>query len=411
MSREGKCSRRLPTAALPIFRPLQELERSISETRSIYHEGRDLREVWYNKNVLVVVHVYIFPSPRPLVSFLFIKQLHIHSPGSNTLSSKAHSFSHSLDQLLLHYLPTTTTLSSNKRLLHSLHFLQHNTYTMRFQLLAIPVLAAIAEAAAISSKPSSVCTTCPVTLQNTEAAISSVLSQMAAQSPKAVLTTTSITGSPVASTAVAKMSTTAAPSSSKPTVGSSSSKPTSTSTKASSVSSSSKKRQRRAATTTAATSVSSSAPASNPAVCTPLPNYGYTYAPANPSPSAFLKDSTLRAQYMSAAVPANYVWRFAGFYASVSQAGYLFYTELSTYSPTQCASICDNNANCKGFNIYFERSPKLAPGEGCVNPAAQVNVKCAFYSTVVSEANAVNVGSWRSSFNVLITGGNGYSKM
>jgi hypothetical protein len=114
---------------------------------------------------------------------------------------------------------------------------------------------------------------------------------------------------------------------------------------------------------------------------------------------------------MSATVPTNYTWRFAGFYASVSQAGYLFYTELSSYSPTQCASICDGNANCKGFNIYFERSPKLAPGEGCVNPAAQVNVKCAFYSTVVSEANAVNVGSWRSSFNVLITGGNGYSKM
>jgi len=142
-----------------------------------------------------------------------------------------------------------------------------------------------------------------------------------------------------------------------------------------------------------------------------MPNFGYTYTPTNAAPSAFLKDSTLRSQYMSAAVPSNYVWRFAGFYASLSQPGYLSYTELSSYSPSQCAAICDANSNCKGFNIYFERSPKLVPGEGCTNPAAQVNVKCAFYSSLVSEANAVNVGSWRASFNVVITGGNGYAKM
>ncbi|CAD0051240.1 unnamed protein product [Aureobasidium pullulans] len=129
-----------------------------------------------------------------------------------------------------------------------------------------------------------------------------------------------------------------------------------------------------------------------------------------PRPSAFLKDSTLRSQYMSANVPTNYTWRFAGFYASQSQPGYMFYTELSAYSPTQCASICDGNAQCKGFNIYFERSPKQLPGDGCSNPAPQVNVRCAFYSTAVSEANAVNVGSWRSSFNVVITGANGYTK-
>ncbi|KAG9725740.1 hypothetical protein KCU73_g13078, partial [Aureobasidium melanogenum] len=271
---------------------------------------------------------------------------------------------------------------------------------MRFELFALPVLAAIAEAAAISSKPSSVCTTCPVTIQNTDAAISSVLSLMSAQSPRAVLTTTSITGSPVAATAVAKMSTTA-PTSAKPTASSTTSK--------ASTSTSSKKRQRRAATTTSSV-VASSTPAANGA-CSSMPNYGYTYTPSNPAPSAFLKDSTLHAPYMSASVPANYVWRFAGFYASVSQAGYMFYTELSSYSPAQCAAICDANTACKGFNIYFERSPQLVPGNGCTNPAPQVDVKCAFYSTAVSEANAVNIGSWRSSFNVVITGGNGYTKM
>ncbi|CAD0082773.1 unnamed protein product [Aureobasidium vineae] len=269
---------------------------------------------------------------------------------------------------------------------------------MRFELFALPVLAAIAEAAAISSKPSSVCTTCPVTIQNTDSAIASILSQMAAQSPKAVLTTTSITGSPVAATAVAKMSTTA-PTSAKPTAASTTSK--------AKTSTSSKKRQRRAATT----SSSVAAATTSAAACSSMPNFGYTYTPSNAAPSAFLKDSTLRSQYMSATVPSNYVWRFAGFYASVSQAGYMFYTELSSYSPTQCAAICDANTACKGFNIYFERVPKLTPGDGCTNPAPQVDVKCAFYSTAVSEANAVNVGSWRSSFNVVITGANGYTKM
>ncbi|KAH0367137.1 hypothetical protein KCU65_g4838, partial [Aureobasidium melanogenum] len=270
---------------------------------------------------------------------------------------------------------------------------------MRFEIFALPVLAAIAEAAAISSRPSSVCTTCPVTIQNTDAAISSVLSQMSAQSPRAVLTTTSITGSPVAATAVAKMSTTVPPSA-KPTAASTTSK----------TSTSSKKHQRRVVTSTSSSVVASSTPAAN-GVCSQMPSFGYTYTPSNPSPSAFLKDSTLRAQYMSASVPSNYVWRFAGFYASISQAGYMFYTELSSYSPAQCAAICDANTACKGFNIYFERSPSLAPGSGCTNPAPQVDVKCAFYSTAVSEANAVNIGSWRSSFNVVITGGNGYTKM
>lgn len=271
---------------------------------------------------------------------------------------------------------------------------------MRFELFALPVLAAIAEAAAISSKPSSVCTTCPVTIQNTDSAIASVLSQMSLQSPKAVLTTTSITGSPVAATAVAKMSTTA-PTSAKATS-------SSTISKTSSSSSSSSKRHQRRATSTSS-SVAASATPDNGA-CSSMPNYGYTYTPSNPAPSAFLKDSTLRAQYMSASVPANYTWRFAGFYASVSQAGYMFYTELSSYSPAQCAAICDANSACKGFNIYFERAPQLVPGNGCTNPAPQVDVKCAFYSTAVSEANAVNIGSWRSSFNVVITGGNGYTK-
>lgn len=113
---------------------------------------------------------------------------------------------------------------------------------------------------------------------------------------------------------------------------------------------------------------------------------------------------------MSATVPSNYVWRYAGFYASLSQPGYLFYTELSSYNTTQCAAICDANTACKGFNIYFERTPSLLPGDGCANPAPQVGVKCGFYGQAISEANAVNVGSWRSSFAVVITGANGYAK-
>ncbi|KAK6005861.1 hypothetical protein QM012_007503 [Aureobasidium pullulans] len=329
------------------------------------------------------MRVEIFERSDVPVDYSVIKQLYTHSQYQYTLFQ---------DQaLVILYNNHHYTLSND-------YYTHYNTITMRFELFALPVLAAIAEAAAISSKPSSVCTTCPVTIQNTDAAISSVLSVMSAQSPKAVLTTTSITGSPVAATAVAKMSTTA-PTSAKPTASSTSSK----------TSTSSKKRQRRAATSTTSSVVASSTPTNG--ACSSMPNYGYTYTPSNPAPSAFLKDSTLRAQYMSAAVPANYVWRYAGFYASISQAGYMFYTELSSYSPSQCAAICDANSACKGFNIYFERSPQLVPGDGCVNPAPQVDVKCAFYSTAVSEANAVNIGSWRSSFNVVITGGNGYTKM
>jgi hypothetical protein len=45
MSRESRCSGRNLRASPPSFRPLEELERSICETRPIYHEGRDLRGV------------------------------------------------------------------------------------------------------------------------------------------------------------------------------------------------------------------------------------------------------------------------------------------------------------------------------------------------------------------------------
>ena len=84
---------------------------------------------------------------------------------------------------------------------------------------------------------------------------------------------------------------------------------------------------------------------------------------------------------------------------------------LTSYSPSQCASYCNQVSNCLGFNIYYERDPSLNPGAACPNPASQTNIKCTLYGSQVSAASATNTGQYRAQFHVVIAGSNGYNRI
>lgn len=91
-----------------------------------------------------------------------------------------------------------------------------------------------------------------------------------------------------------------------------------------------------------------------------------------------------------------------------SSYGYLGFTNLDSYDSEKCASKCNAISGCAAFNLYFERDPQKDPGTGCENPASTTNIKCVFWGGPVTSANANNAGQWRSNFQVVIAGSNGY---
>lgn len=63
----------------------------------------------------------------------------------------------------------------------------------------------------------------------------------------------------------------------------------------------------------------------------------------------------------------------------------------------------DATANCVFANIYYEKDPDKNN-----NPVDII--KCALYSMAQTNVTATNIGQWRGSFHVLVTGSNGYNK-
>lgn len=144
--------------------------------------------------------------------------------------------------------------------------------------------------------------------------------------------------------------------------------------------------------------------------CATQPAGQYKYVPTDSSAPGFLADKVLYSAALAETAPSGYDWSFAGFYASVNQAGYMGYTDLTGYNASQCSAVCDQWTGCKGFVVYFERNPTLYPAVGCSDPSMQTMVRCALYSQAVDSKYASNIGQWRSDFAVVISGSNGYNK-
>ncbi|KAF3920984.1 hypothetical protein ABW20_dc0103641 [Dactylellina cionopaga] len=105
-----------------------------------------------------------------------------------------------------------------------------------------------------------------------------------------------------------------------------------------------------------------------------------------------------------------YTKAFDGLKGSVNQIGYRGLTTISSYSIANCKTLCDNKAQCLGFNLYVERDPSLDPGVGCPNPSPITNYKCTLWSFPFLAGAADNTGETRKDFKVVIAASVGYVK-
>jgi hypothetical protein len=111
-----------------------------------------------------------------------------------------------------------------------------------------------------------------------------------------------------------------------------------------------------------------------------------------------------------AVTPDKFTQTFVNKQASLEGCGYLGYTPYDTYNVAQAAQDCLNKDGCRGFNIYYERDPSVTPDyTDCKNPASTTVIKAAFFGNTVSPSGATNVGQYRSDFQVIIAGSNGYA--
>ncbi|KAG8628144.1 hypothetical protein KVT40_004017 [Elsinoe batatas] len=155
--------------------------------------------------------------------------------------------------------------------------------------------------------------------------------------------------------------------------------------------------------------------------CAPQPD-GYGQNITNPDTvdnwMAYAPFQQLASQ---AATPSGYVKTFNNMNASASASSYMGLWTLKSYSPSDCAAICNNNTGCTSFNIFIERDPSLNPckndstaytpwGYWCPLPSSITNYKCTLWGSNLDASVVTNAGGWRGDFNVVITGSNGYDK-
>ncbi|KAH0334374.1 hypothetical protein KCU81_g9484, partial [Aureobasidium melanogenum] len=142
--------------------------------------------------------------------------------------------------------------------------------------------------------------------------------------------------------------------------------------------------------------------------CLPQPS-GIDHKSSEDTAQAFLRDPYYANIAKSASTPQGYTTTFMNLNASNNAYGYLGYSLLQQYDVEACAAKCDEISVCQAENIYFERDPGLEPDSpSCANPASTTQIKCVLWSGPVTVENAVNTGQWRNSFQVAITGSNGY---
>ena len=101
----------------------------------------------------------------------------------------------------------------------------------------------------------------------------------------------------------------------------------------------------------------------------------------------------LRQTARKAATPAGYTVSFVDSVGAIQDEGYMTYHFLqsSTYDPTQCAALCNAQAGCQAFNIYYARDPMYDQGVDCLDPPPVTNIKCALYAQAVIPKSATNV--------------------
>ncbi|KAL8775266.1 MAG: hypothetical protein Q9209_000272 [Squamulea sp. 1 TL-2023] len=126
---------------------------------------------------------------------------------------------------------------------------------------------------------------------------------------------------------------------------------------------------------------------------------------------AFRTNPDLQALATNAPTPDGYSQAFSNLDGSLSASKYMGLRTLKQFDTLGCASLCDQADGCEAFNLYIERDPTLDPNANdCPNPPSLTNYKCTLWGAPVVAQQANNKGQWRNSFEVVITGSNGYNK-
>lgn len=113
----------------------------------------------------------------------------------------------------------------------------------------------------------------------------------------------------------------------------------------------------------------------------------------------------------NAITPDGYSRAFVNLQGATAGSNYLMLYTLKSYDTLTCQSKCDQDDRCVAFNVYVERDPSLDPNaQNCPNPPSTVNYKCTTFGVPISPEGASNTGQSRDSFQVVMTGSNGYNK-
>ncbi|KAI9783197.1 MAG: hypothetical protein M1839_004037 [Geoglossum umbratile] len=145
--------------------------------------------------------------------------------------------------------------------------------------------------------------------------------------------------------------------------------------------------------------------------CEPQPP-GSGSVPNPDTPVAFLALADFPTLAESAVTPPGYTKSFSNLQGSTGELGYMGLYTLTSYDVAKCAQKCNAAYPCQAFNIYFERDPTVDPSydDTCPNPPSLTNIKCTLWGYPVFAETAKNTGQWRSQFQVVIAGSNGYNK-
>ena len=169
--------------------------------------------------------------------------------------------------------------------------------------------------------------------------------------------------------------------------------------------------------------------------CGPQPT-GYGPLPTDDTKEGFYGSPAihdLSALAPAPKTPTNYTRAFSLAEASYTGSTYLGHFELHAYSPEACAARCNTYGSelnephlettteasvssgpespeqpCKGFNIYFERSPSIHLGPECKTASSRTLIKCALWGEGLRKAAVNNRGYKEWDFDVVIAGSNGY---
>lgn len=147
--------------------------------------------------------------------------------------------------------------------------------------------------------------------------------------------------------------------------------------------------------------------------CLPEPAGNYpTVTPDDPTD--FLANPAFATAAESAVAPPGYFLAegYQNLQASASDPSYLTYvsSQLTSYDPATCAALCTNIAGCVSFNIYFERDPSIyLDSVACPTAPSVTRIKCSFFGTAITVADATNVGQYQDDFQIVIAGSNVYT--